>query len=67
MPPARERMDYIKAVRDSVGDKVGIVVALLGPEGEGPLGEKPRDIDFDVWKRKIRKVGDKNLRVVHFL
>ena len=67
MPPARERMDYIKAVRDSVGDKVGIVVALLGPEGEGPLGEKPRDIDFDVWKRKIRKVGDKNLRVVRFL
>ncbi|MEP4076980.1 DUF2868 domain-containing protein [Haloferula sp.] len=65
-PPVRERMGFLKAVREHIGPDPGIVVALLGEVSGDALGEPPRAVNFDVWRQKVRALGDPNSRVIDF-
>jgi len=64
---AGELTDLLREIRDSVGPKRTVILALLGkPNGE-PLGGEPLTQEVDVWGRLINAEGDPYLAVLTFL
>lgn len=64
---AGELTDLLREIRNSVGTKRTVILALLGkPNGE-PLGGEPLTQDVDVWERLINAEGDPYLAVRTFL
>jgi len=62
-----ELKDLLREIRNSVGPKCSVILALLGkPNGE-PLGDAPFARDVDVWQREIDALGDPYLGVRPFL
>ncbi len=62
-PPIRETLSFLKELRRRLGERVGIIVGLVGkPEAESVF-TRVRDEDWRIWKRGIDALGDPYLRV----
>lgn len=64
--PVLERIQFLKDLRKAIGEKPGIVVALLGLPSEKPLGNAAPKVKLTVWEESLRALGDPHLRVVTF-
>ncbi len=65
-PPVLAQIHLLQSIRTQLGGETGIVVALLGPSSDDPLGDPPARADLEAWELKIRAIGDPNIRVLNF-
>lgn len=65
-PPVLHQIRRLQSIRKQLGQKVGIVVAMLGPVSADPLGDPPASADLEAWKLKIQAIGDPDIRVITF-
>lgn len=65
-PPVLDQIHRLQSIRKQLGSDAGIIVALLGPTSEDPLGDPPASADLEAWKRKVRTIGDPNICVQTF-
>ncbi len=65
-PPVLDQIRRLQSIRQKLGREAGIVLALLGPSSDDPLGDPPASAALEAWKLKIRAIGDPNIRVLTF-
>lgn len=65
-PPVLGQIRRLQSIRTQLGPEAGIIVALLGPSSDDPLGDPPVSADLEAWKRKVRAIGDPNISVLDF-
>ena len=65
-PPVGGQIRRLQSIREKLGPKAGIVISLLGPSSDSPLGDAPTEATLQAWQKKIRATGDPNIRVLHF-
>jgi hypothetical protein len=66
MPPTRETLDQIQALRITLGTATPILVALVGkPAGRNPdkAFDPPDSLSVSVWRKRLETLADPNLGV----
>ena len=67
MPPVQQALDFLKHLRSELGSKSAILVGLLGKPDGTPFARPPKQIDAEVWRKKVTGLGDPNLEVFSFV
>lgn len=62
-PPIRETLTFLKNLRETVGQRTGIIVGLIGKPRPDTIFTPVGDIDWNVWQQKISGLGDPYLRL----
>jgi hypothetical protein len=62
-PPIRESLNYLKQLRNRLGETAAITVALVGKPGSDTLFTAPGEVDLRIWKQRIAALGDPYLSV----
>jgi hypothetical protein len=62
-PPIRETLNFIRALRKAVGNRVMIWVGLIGRPREGTIVTAPAAEEATVWEQKLKALGDSYLGV----
>ena len=62
-PPIREVLGFIRDLRETVGERTGIAVGLVGKPRPDTIFTPVSDTDWNVWRRKISSLGDPYLRL----
>jgi len=62
-PPIREVLGFIRDLRETVGERTGIAVGLVGKPRPDTIFTPVNDTDWTVWRRKISGLGDPYLRL----
>jgi hypothetical protein len=62
-PPIREVLGFIRELRETVGERTGIAVGLVGKPRPDTLFTPVSETDWRVWRQKIGGLGDPYLRL----
>lgn len=63
LPPIRETLSWIKAIRRTAGPRTGMIIGLVGkPVRENPL-TSPADADRLIWQQAVSGLADPYIRV----
>ncbi len=62
-PPIKENIQWIKSLRNSTKNKIGMIIALVGKPVGGDDFAPPSDSDKTIWKQAINSLGDPYIRV----
>jgi hypothetical protein len=62
LPPIRETLSWIRAMRHAVGPRTGMIIGLVGKPGPANLFTPPADADRIIWDRAVAALGDPYLR-----
>ena len=62
-PPVAELLDFLRALRDEVGDGRSVHVVPVGLDAQG-APDRPVPRHVDVWRRALAGLGDPWLRLV---
>jgi hypothetical protein len=62
-PPIRETISWIKNLRGAVGEKTGIIIALIGKQANEIKFTSPHDTDLLIWEHVINGMGDPYIRI----
>ncbi len=62
-PPIREVLGFIRDLRETVGERTGIAVGLVGKPRPDTIFTPVSDTDWTVWRQKISGLGDPYLRL----
>ena len=65
-PPIQETISWIRNLRNSVGKKTGIIVALIGKQFHEIKFTSPQNSDLLIWEHAIGSMGDPYIRVENF-
>jgi hypothetical protein len=65
-PPIRETISWIQNLRNTVGKKTGIIVALIGKPSLEIKFTAPRNSDLLIWEHAIHAMGDPYIRIENF-
>jgi hypothetical protein len=60
-------LDFLTDVRSAIGAESTILVGLVGKPDGTPLARPPKEIEADVWRKKVIGLGDPNLEVLSFV
>jgi hypothetical protein len=62
-PPIRETISWIRSLRNAVGKKTGIIIALIGKPSHKIKFTRPRNSDLIIWEHAINAMGDPYVRI----
>lgn len=62
-PPIREVLGFIRDLRETVGERTGIAVGLVGKPRPDTIFTPVNDTDWTVWRQKTSGLGDPYLRL----
>jgi hypothetical protein len=63
LPPIRETISWIKNLRAYVGEKAGIIIALMGKPTHEMTFTSPQNSDLLIWEHAVNGMGDSYIRV----
>ncbi|MCF6248191.1 MAG: DUF2868 domain-containing protein, partial [Desulfobacula sp.] len=66
-PPIRGLLFFISRLAKAVPGGLPVLVLLTGDAGQPELTLDADDIDFDIWKNAVFKLGNSNIRVKRFI
>ncbi|MCU0598908.1 MAG: DUF2868 domain-containing protein [Desulfobacterales bacterium] len=61
--PIRETISWIRDIRNAVGKKTGIIIALIGKPSHKIKFTPPRNSDLIIWEHAINAMGDPYIRI----
>ena len=62
-PPIKEILSFIQDLRQTLGERFGINLALIGKPGPDTIFTPVKEIDWNTWNQKVNIVGDPYLRL----
>jgi hypothetical protein len=62
-PPLIENLSFIKTLRTNLGERIPILIALIGKPAMGKVFTPVASVDWQIWKEKIMAMGDPYLRM----
>jgi hypothetical protein len=62
-PPIREIMTWLRALRQTAGKNMGIIVGLVGKPIHGMTFTSPDDTDRVIWEQAINRLADPYIRI----
>ena len=57
-PPIKEILDFIKAMREKIGQRRALTVLLLGKPTPKTIFTPASKVDWDIWRLKLTALGD---------
>lgn len=61
-PPIKEVISWIQNLRNVIGKKTGIILALIGKPAHDKVFTSPKDTDLLIWERAVNSLGDPYIR-----
>ncbi len=61
-PPLVEDIAFIKALRHHLGERIPILIALIGKPQADNIFTPVEPVNWQIWKEKIMAMGDPYLR-----
>ncbi len=65
-PPIQEILSWFRDLRKTVGEKIGMIVALIGKPDRNYKFFSPKDADLLIWEQAVNSLGDPYIRVENF-
>jgi hypothetical protein len=62
-PPLIENLSFIKTLRTNLGERIPILIALIGKPVKAKVFTPVASVDWQIWKEKIMAMGDPYLRM----
>jgi hypothetical protein len=62
-PPIKETLSFIRDIRQTLGERFWIQLALIGKPGPDTIFTPVKQIDWNTWNQKINIMGDPYLRL----
>jgi hypothetical protein len=57
-PPIKEMLDFIKAMREKIGQRRALTVLLLGKPTPKTIFTPASEVDWEIWRLKLTALGD---------